>query len=157
MSATATTGDEVAVGLRWLMAVLRGDTGPGGLRASSSPLVAGVHSEQAPQDAATPYLLVAVLAPEAPVAEVGAAEIMVPVRYQVKAIAPGAGLDLVIAPARRAHLLLHGRSFETVSGGTSPGTVLSCVRWAPLSYVEGPPNAQYRNHGAEYRLLIQSA
>lgn len=163
MSVTAyTDGNEVGLGVRWLLDRLRTDTGPGGLRNPTTPLVAvtstfpGIYEGLAPQGAGLPYVEVAFLSGGVSAATVGPEEVLAALRYQVKAVVAGADVAPAIPIVRRifARLQNQGGTFTT---GTSTGTVLSCLRDSLISYIEGAPDALVRHHGHEYRLLAQSA
>ena len=151
----ATDGNEVAIGIRWLLDRLRSDTGPGGLRNPSVPLVTGIYEGLAPQGAGLPYVEVAFLAGDVVAATVGPEEVMAALRYQVKAIVAGADVGPAVHPVRRIFARLHNQGGQYTTG-TSTGTVLSCLRTVLVSYIEGAPEV-VRHHGHEYRCLIQSA
>jgi hypothetical protein len=156
MTAMATDGNEVAIGIRWILDRLRTDTGAGGLRNVSSPLVTGIHNDPAPQGSGLPYVVVAFLSGDTVAADVGAHEVMAQARFQVKAIVAGVDVAPAIPVVRRifARLQEQGGQYTT---GTSVGSVLWCVRTALISYVEGAAIEAVRHHGHEYRLLVQSS
>jgi hypothetical protein len=158
VSVLATTGDEIAVGYRWIMERLRTDTGAGGLRATGSPaLVTGIYADEAPQGTGLPYVVVGYQAGDPIAATNSADEVMARLRYLVRAVV--AGVDpLPAAPiAERVHLRLHKGS-GAYAAGSVQGEVLSCVRLALESYVEGTGSEpRFRNHGHQYELLAQSA
>jgi hypothetical protein len=161
MSVQATDGNEVAIGIRWLLDRLRTDTGPGGLRASGALLVgtstaSGIYEGMAPQGTSPPYVEIAYLSGGVVAATVGPEEVMASLRYQVKAIVAGADAGPAVPIVRRIFARLHNQG-GSFSSGTSTGTVLSCLRDALISYIEGAPTATVRHHGHEYRLLVQSA
>ncbi len=149
MSTMATTGNEVAVGYRWLLGVLRGD-------ATMQGMVTGSFADLAPQGQTPPYNEVAFLAGSVEAADAGAAEIMCSLRFQVKTIVAGFDVTPAALVAARIHLLLQ-RQQGVLVGGTSPGSVLSCVRGLLVSYTEGQPEAAFRHHGHEYVLEVQSS
>jgi hypothetical protein len=153
---TYTDGNEVGLGIRWLLDRLRTDTGAGGLRNPSAPLVPGIYEGMAPQGTSPPYVVVAFLTGDVMAATVGPEEVMARLRYQVKAIVAGADVAPAIPMVRRIFARLHNQGGQFTTG-TSTGTVLSCLRDSIVSYVEGTPDTLTRHHGHEYRLLVQSA
>jgi hypothetical protein len=158
MSTMATTGDEIAVGYRWIMDRLRADTGPGGLRQTGSPAwVSGIHQDEAPQGAGPPYVVVSYQAGDPVAADVGANEIMATCRFLVRAVVGGVDTFPAVPINERIHarLQLQRGSFGS---GTVLGEVLMAVRRGLISYVEGTGSEpRYRNHGGEYELTVQSA
>jgi len=150
----ATDGNEVAIGIRWLLDRLRSDTGAGGLR-GTPPLVTGIYEGLAPQGAGLPYVEVAFMAGDVVAATVTPEEVMAALRYQVKAIVAGADAGPAVPIVRRIFARLHNQGGQYTTG-TSTGTVLSCLRTVFVSYIEGPPDV-VRHHGMEFRCLVQSA
>jgi hypothetical protein len=155
MSVQALDGNEVAIGIRWLLDRLRTDTGAGGLRNPSTPLVTGIHEGRAPQGSGLPYVEAAFLAGDPVAADVGAVEVMARARFQVKAIVQGVDVAPAIPVVRRIYARLQGQSGQFTTG-VSTGTVLWCRRLALISYPEGAADV-FRHHGHTYELLIQSS
>jgi hypothetical protein len=156
VSVTYTDGNEVGLGIRWILDRLRSDTGAGGLRNPTAPLVPGIYEGLAPQGTSPPYVEVAFLAGDPVAATNEPIEVMAQLRYQVKAIVSGADVAPAIPMVRRIFARLQNQGGQYVTG-TSTGTVLSCLRQSLVSYIEGAPDALVRHHGHEYRLLVQSA
>jgi hypothetical protein len=155
MSVMATDGNEVAIGIRWILDRLRTDTGAGGLRNASTPLVTGIHEGQAPQGSGLPYVEVAFLAGDPVAADVGGVEVMAQARFQVKAIVAGVDVAPAIPVVRRIFARLQGQGGQYTTG-ISTGTILWCTRTGLISYPEGTAEV-VRHHGHEYRLLVQSS
>jgi hypothetical protein len=155
MTVMATDGNEVALGVRFLLDRLRTDTGAGGLRNPTTPLVTGIFEGRAPQGSGLPYVEIAYLSGDPVAADVGASEVMAELRYQVKAIVAGADAGPAVPIVRRIFARLQQTSIVYTTG-TSTGTVLWCWRRGLISYIEGT-DTPIRHHGHEYGLFAQSA
>jgi len=155
MTVMATDGNEVALGVRWLLDRLRTDTGAGGLRNPTTPLVTGIFEGRAPQGSGLPYVEVSFQAGDPVAADVGAAEVMVELRYQVKAIGAGVDVGPLVPIVRRIFARLQHQT-GVYTTGTSTGTVLWCWRRGVISFIEGT-DVPFRHHGHEWGLFVQSA
>jgi hypothetical protein len=86
------------------------------------------------------------------VSAVGAIRVMGSMLYQVKIVGKSTRPDFgsIKALADRVDTLL-----QAASGTTTDGRVLSCVREAPISYVETHGSDCYSHAGGLYRLQVQ--
>jgi hypothetical protein len=155
MTQMATSGNEVGLGIRWILDRLRTDTGAGGLRNAAAPLVTGVFEGLAPQGSSPPYLEVAYLAGSVISETIDGVEVHADLRFQVKAILSGVDSTPAWSIVKRVHARLAGQGGSFASGAAT-GDVWRAQRGALISYVEGAPTSPVRHHGHEYTLMVQS-
>jgi hypothetical protein len=130
----------------WLYGRLAGD-------AALMALVDGPHADQLPDGFAfaKPGLVFQFQA-GAELLGGGAVPIWSDLLYLVKAIGLGGSLAPLRAPLDAVDALLH-RASGTVAGG---GTIVACVREAPVRYPEDRNGVRYLHYGATYRIYAQA-
>jgi hypothetical protein len=145
-------GQEVEVAAAWLLATVRADTGVGGLRNPTTPLVRDVYEQEAPEGSTYPLALVRFLAgsDDGPI-DTGLPIGRVPMLWRVVVVGQGAGLTSAVKAAyARLHGLIHGKANVAQSGHL----VGICYRLNPFSDVERDTAGTYRVHGGEYRVTV---
>jgi len=132
----------------WLYGLFAADTGAGGV----STLAGGrIYAYVAPSGAAYPLVIFSQQGSH-DVRGTGPYRIMASMLYQVKVIgqARAASMGAIKTIADRIDALLQG-----VTGSVVDGSVLSCVREQPISYVETSEGITYSHLGGLYRLQVQ--
>jgi hypothetical protein len=145
-------GAEVETAAAWLLQTVRADTGAGGLRNPTTPLVKDAYEAQAPEGSAYPLALFQLLSAvdDGPI-DTGLPIGRVPMTWRAVIVGQGAGLSTAVKAAyARLHSLLQGRANVPQSGQL----VGVCYRLNPYSEPETDVSGTYRVHGGEYRLTV---
>lgn len=113
-----------------------------------------IYEGVAPQGAAYPYVLIAVLPGlESDVRGLSASILGVNIEFLCRAVGQSTSYEPLRVAADRIQALLHGGS-----GAVSPsGQVVACTRLAPASMVEVADGVTYRYLGGRYRGLVQAS
>lgn len=127
---------------RWLYSVLAGDS-------TLLALITGVYADLAPLGTAMPYLVYGLYDGDDVMTAAGV-RIMTAALYQVRVVTDSESYGAIEPAVAQADALLH-RASGTVTGGT----VISCVREAPLRYTELHQGKMYRHLGGLYRIQAQ--
>lgn len=111
--------------------------------------VTGVYADMAPESAAYPLVIFALLDGD-DLITINGIRIWVTATYEVKVITDAESFSGIKAAVDRIDALLH-----RASGTVTDGTVYECVRTMPLRYVEQLAGRQYLHLGGLYRLRVQ--
>lgn len=132
----------------WLVSVLRGDTGAGGVATLAT---GGIHQDLAPQGASTPYVTWQHQSP--PIDQVEIAGIVVAVEgvLLIKVTAQGESYAPLRPIIERIAGLLHRQSAEL-----SGGRILACVRERAFRQPALIDGVHYRTLGYFFRYQAQS-
>lgn len=141
-----TAGLELLAARQWLYATLAADT-------LLAAVVAGrIYTEQAPEDATFPLVLLTELSPGDDLRVVGTGRIWADPLFLVRGVAQTASFGgTLVTIAGRIETALNGKA-----GTATNGRVWSCVRERPFSLAETvtPGGTQYRHLGGVYRVCV---
>lgn len=140
--------NELTRAAKWIHGKLVADS------ALNTAVAGRIYADLAPPEATWPFVVFQHQGSADVVAAAGLNRIMVSSVWVVKAVTRAESWEALRTLADRIDIAL-----QEAAGTAEDGTVLSCAREAPISFVEADnnetPGVQWRHLGAQFRLEIQ--